>query len=144
MRLTTIEIANIVFGAFKKAFEEKDKGQLEKSNRFRSAYFVSLIGDKLKTHFKGATTYYQSIASIETKNKKSGEWLFDVCVASQLSIRDDRKGKRKSAPINTNILFACESEFDTSLDAFAADFGKLGLSRPERERAAERSSRPTC
>jgi hypothetical protein len=124
MRLTNEEVAEIVYNAFKKAFEEKENESLRGNNPFRSSYFVSLIGDKLKNHFKSAKTHYQSIDSILNKKKNSGEWLFDICVTSQMPVIDSRHVDGKSI-INTNILFACESEFETSLSAFTTDFGKL-------------------
>jgi len=124
MRLTNEEVAEIVYKAFKKAFEEKDNESLKGNNPFRSSYFVSLIGDELKNKFIGAKTHYQSIDSIINKKKNSGEWLFDICVTSQLLITDSRYVDGK-AIINTNILFACESEFGTGLSEFATDFGKL-------------------
>ena len=124
MKLANKEVADIVFSSFRKAFEEKGRKNFIANNPFRSSYFVSLIGDKLKNHFKGAKAHFQSIDSIEKTNKKSGEWLFDICVTSQLEITDKRH-KDGISTINTNILFACESEFETSLFAFATDFGKL-------------------
>ena len=124
MRLTNKEVGDMVFKSFKKAFEEKDKGALKGNNSFRSSYFVSLIGDRLKRHFTRAKVHYQSISSIGEKQKTSGEWLFDICVTTQLKVSDNRKGCG-TGMMNTNVLFACESEFETSLSAFVTDFGKL-------------------
>jgi len=124
MRLTNYEIARIVYFAFKKAFEEKDNEYLMGNNPFRSSYFVSLIGDKLKEHYTDAVTHYQAIDSIDKKKKRKGEWLFDICVTSQLMLVDHRH-KDGIALIDTNILFACESEFSTGINDFATDFGKL-------------------
>ena len=124
MRLSNNDVANIVFESFVTAFKEKNQGELKDNNPFRSSYFVSLIGEKLENHFFDAKTNYQNIQSIENNKKSSGEWLFDISVTSQLEIIDDRYIDGKSK-INTNILFACESEFDTSLAAFTTDFGKL-------------------
>jgi len=124
MRLTNDDVARIVFNAFQKALSEKDNGLLKDNNPLRSSYFVSQIGDELKKHFQGAKTHYQAIESIFNEKKKGGEWLYDICVTLQLNIRDTRH-KDGIADINTNILFACESEFDTKISAFATDFGKL-------------------
>jgi len=124
MRLTNNEIAEIVLQSFRKAFQEKDQGKLVKNNPFRSSYFVSLIGEKLENHFTDAKTHYQYVGNIEQSRKTSGEWLFDICVTSQIDIVDTRHKDGRSQ-ISSNILFACESEFETSLAAFTTDFGKL-------------------
>ncbi|MFK7936659.1 MAG: hypothetical protein AB8G22_24310 [Saprospiraceae bacterium] len=124
MRLTNKQVGKIVFNAFQQTFREKDNGNLRKNNSFRSAYFVSLIGKRLNEHFVDAKTNYQAIDSINSSGKLSGEWLYDISVTTQLKIIDERKGCGFSA-INTNVLFACESEFDTSLQSFTTDFGKL-------------------
>lgn len=124
MRLTNREVAEIVFSSFKKAFQEKDSGRLEGDNPLRSAYFVSLIGGKLKDHFQDSKVNYQSVDSIWEEKKSGGEWLFDISVTSRKRIVDNRH-RDGISEINTNILFACESEFETSLSAFTTDFGKL-------------------
>jgi len=124
MNLPSQTVAEILQFAFNKAFREKDHGLLKGSNPFRSTYFVSLIGDELKKHFTDAETHYQAIESIYSEKKIGGEWLFDICVTSQLPIEDSRYIDGK-AIIDTNILFACESEFGTGLKEFATDFGKL-------------------
>ncbi len=124
MKLSSKEVGKIVYDSFCETFEKKDTGELKESNPYRSAYFVGRIGDQLKEHFKPAKTNYQSIESINNPKKLAGEWLFDICVTAQIEIEDRRKGCG-SSKINTNILFACESEFETSITAFATDFGKL-------------------
>lgn len=123
MRLNNNEIAKIIFTSFKETFENKDKGKLKESNPFRSSYFVSLVGKKIEESFRSAKSNFQSIESIENTNKKGGEWLYDICFTRQIEVKDEKyKG---TAKINTNILLACESEFETSLSAFTTDFGKL-------------------
>jgi hypothetical protein len=125
MKLTNIEIADFVYQSFLIAFNEKDTAKLKNDNPFRSSYFVSLIGEKLENHYsKSAKTNYQHINSLEERKKSTGEWLFDISVTSQMEIIDTRHSDGKSM-INTNILLACESEFETSLSAFTTDFGKL-------------------
>ena len=124
MRLPHKTLASIVYLSFKKAFEERNRALLKNDNPFRSAYFVNLIGKELAIYFKDAKTNYQAVDSIFNKSKSSGEWLFDICVTTQAEIIDERKEGRKSK-INTNILLACESEFETNINAFTTDFGKL-------------------
>lgn len=124
MRLSNKEVGKIVYDSFLQAFGAKDREELKGDNPYRSSFFVSLIGDKLKNHFKFAKTNYQSIDPNNPNKKLAGEWLFDISVTAQLEIEDIRKGCSNSK-INTNILFACESEFETSLHAFTTDFGKL-------------------
>lgn len=117
------EIANLVYEAFQEAFAKKDKGALKNNNTFRSSYFVSLIGAQLEKHFEkyeSTKVHYQAVQSIEASEKKSGEWLFDICVTRYKTI-----SKTIKKDINTHLLFACESEFNTGLHAFATDFGKL-------------------
>lgn len=125
MKVPTTEIANIVFHAFQTAFKHKYIGILKDDNSFRSSYFLHLIGIELeKNHFKGAKFNYQRVPSIEKKERTSGEWLFDLCITTEKEIIDNRY-KDGKAMINTNTLFACESEFSTGLKDFTTDFGKL-------------------
>lgn len=124
MKLPNLDTAKIVLNSFEETFNLKDEGTLADNNPHRSAYFVNLIGKKLQEHFKGAKAHFQRLDLVDAKNKVGGEWLFDVCVTSQISIKDERPGGSTSA-INTNLLFACESEFGTSLSDFTTDFGKL-------------------
>ena len=124
MRIPNSKVADIVFESFRKAFEKKDTPPFQHDNPHRSAYFVSEIGRQVEAYFKGAKPHYMAVDSSADKKKMPGEWLFDICVTSQLEIIDERHKDGRSW-INTNILFACESEFDTSLSSFATDFGKL-------------------
>ena len=124
MRLINIDVAKMVYRSFQETFQLKDQGKLAGNNPHRSSYFVNLMGKKLQEHYKGAKTHFQAIDSVDAENKVSGEWLFDICVTAQFQINDIRPGTLPT-PINTNILFACESEFETSLSAFTTDFGKL-------------------
>lgn len=130
MRLSHQEVAKIILGSFRLAFTQKDQGKLKDNPSFRSAYFVSCIGKKLQEHFENqkentkVKVHYQFIDDIMVGKKIGGEWLFDICVTSTLKLIDKRHKDGKSV-INTNLLFACESEYGTSLTEFATDFGKL-------------------
>ncbi|MFK7950263.1 MAG: hypothetical protein AB8G11_21925 [Saprospiraceae bacterium] len=118
--MTNKQVANIVLSSFEKALKD-DNDKLKNNNSLRSSYFVSLIGDELKKDFKGKDlkVNYQKVNKL-TKEKESGEWLFDICVTTQLKLNH-----RESSKINTSILLACESEFSTDLSDFTKDFGKL-------------------
>lgn len=124
MRPSNKEIAKIVLDTFIDTFSERNKGELKNNNPLRSSYFVSLIGERIhKTFFTNSKLNIQKVSSVNSKSKTSGEWIYDICITSQQEITDSRyKG---TSFVNTNILFACESEFETSIAAFATDFGKL-------------------
>jgi hypothetical protein len=124
MRVPNKDVAKFVSCSFYEAFQKRNQVPYKDNNPLRSSYFVSLIGNKLETHFsdKNTSTHYLSVNSNNKKEK--GEWLFDICVTSTLDIVDNRH-KDGISSINTNLLFACESELDTSLSAFTTDFGKL-------------------
>jgi len=118
------EIAQIIFDSFKETFKFKDQGDLANNNPLRSSYFVSLIAEKLQTDFfSGSKKNVQAVQNAENKLKKEkGEWLYDICITAEISIEGTYEGM---ADINTDILIAGESEFDTSISGFAQDFGKL-------------------
>lgn len=119
MKISNSKLADIVLSSFEEAYKTRNDNKLKDNNPLRSSYFVSLIGNELEKHYQNAKVHYQKVDKI-TKEKKSGEWLFDICVTTQKKLNE-----RESSTINTSILFACESEFSTLTSDFAKDFGKL-------------------
>lgn len=113
--------------------EQMIKHSLEKSilsegnNKLKSSIFVSTIADLLFDNYKD-TGEALSLSAIgyddESGRRKPGEKMLDITIAKTKTICDPDK-KQSKAVINCQLVWAVESEADTSLPAFADDFGKL-------------------
>jgi hypothetical protein len=112
--------------------EQVIKRSLEKSilsegnNKLKSTIFVSTIADLLFDNYKdsGETLSLNAIGYDKESGRKPGEKMLDITIAKTKTIYDPDK-KQSTAVINYQLVWAIESEADTSLPAFADDFGKL-------------------
>ena len=123
MRPTNNEIAKIIYDSFIDSFNKRNQGRLAENNPLRSAYFLSKVANCIHQNcFPNSKLNVQSVADVDN-GKMKGEWLFDFCITELVGIVDKKyHGKTE---INIQILFAGESEFDSSISAFGHDFGKL-------------------
>ncbi|MCY6369483.1 hypothetical protein [Clostridium ganghwense] len=125
---TDLDVKRIVKDSFEEAVKIKDYNEkFKNSNTYRSAKFVSALGERLKDFYvKNDLYYHLNVQKVddESGRKTSGEWLLDVSLTKQKCIEDPAK-KQSKAKINTEIIWAVESEYHTGLDKFAEDFGKL-------------------
>ena len=83
------EIARAIFDSFKETFEIRNQPEFKENNPLRSSYFVSLIAQKLHdSFFPGSKKNVQSVQLADGKGKKKrGEWLYDICITSDIEIR---------------------------------------------------------
>ena len=112
--------------AILKGFEtSKELGGL--SNKLKSALFVQLVCASLCDQSKESNLFpiCQKVR-VDGTGKDSGEWLLDAIIAEKVVIPEKIKGKKDSQhEFNTNLEWAIESEYNTSLKEFLADFSKL-------------------
>ncbi|ACL06482.1 hypothetical protein Dalk_4805 [Desulfatibacillum aliphaticivorans] len=136
--MQAIELLNIIRDGFEHAYRLKDNGKFAESpegkrgnNSRRSAKFVFEVGKRLYKHIDPDENQFKlHVQKVEDDGKKDpGEWLFDICITKSIKISDSYKNKndenKNSAQMNTEILWIVESEYNTSIREFAADFGKL-------------------
>ena len=113
--------------------EQVIKCSLEKSilstgnNKLKSSIFVSSVADLLFDSYKtsGENLTLRVIGfDEESGERKPGENLLDITITKTKTI-SDTGNKQSTASISYQLIWAAESEANTSLPAFAADFGKL-------------------
>jgi len=113
--------------------EQVIKNSLKKSilstgnNKLKSSIFVSSVAELLFNSYRDSRENH-SLRVIgydeESGKRKSGESLLDITIA-KTKIITDPGNKQSSASISYQLIWAAESEANTSLPAFTADFGKL-------------------
>ena len=113
--------------SFIDAYSKKDGVQFLNDNTLRSSYFLSELARSIHSDFFIESKLNVPIVEDESIHKKSGEWLYDFCITSQIEIVDINY--QSKALVNTEVLFAAESEFSTSISDFAIDFSKLLCSK---------------
>lgn len=107
--------------------------KIEDNNRLRSTLFVSNIANRLFDCYKECREKINLnvIGFDETNgNRIAGESMLDITIAKTEEISDPTV-KHSKAVIGYQLIWAVESESDTGLPAFAADFGKLLCTRSE-------------
>jgi hypothetical protein len=130
-------LENITKKAFKNSWVVRQQGNFlienhKYANFFRSAKFVSEVAYGLwdvfysKIYDENHKLNMLHVQEVDDFGiKKKGEWLFDICITDTREISENKYNKEATARINTNILWAVESESSTSILDFCADFGKL-------------------
>ena len=113
-------IKNIIHSSLKISIENSS----EMTNQIKSSLFVSNLGKMLNEYCKGL--FQTNYISVDSKGKKtSGEWMLDISVTKQVEVTEEFNGKVIKKLINTNLIWAVESETSTSTIDFCMDFGKL-------------------
>ena len=121
----------------KESLEEAYKADLN-DNKLKSAKFVECFGTKLFNEFyppdeRLKKTSNNWVIKKELKvqrvnedgtGKLPGEWLLDIVIAEYI---EDPEICISNVPFVKKILWAVESESDTSIKAMADDFGKLAV-----------------
>lgn len=108
------KLKDVLAKCFDEAVSISTEHPFNQSNNLKSALFVSLVGHNIHdTFFRESGTDLNVITVKESGEKEPGEWLLDI------SITKDNNG------IKEKILFAAESESNTSTNAFNEDFAKL-------------------
>jgi len=120
---------NWVKDALKTSLCKDKETQKNDDNKLRSAIFVAEIANLLysKTVANQENDNYKycnNFIDVKDGKRVSGEWLLDITITEQIEVTD-REKKQSRALINSEIIWAVESEAATSLPAFAEDFGKL-------------------
>ncbi len=119
------EVKKLIKNALKNAFEEANKGNIDDA-KLKSSIFVSNVGRVFNNEYNNMNNYRLKVVGYDSNNRKRtpGEWLLDVIIAKEMVISDQEKDKSE-AKILYQIIWAIESESNSSLPAFAEDFGKL-------------------
>lgn len=119
MKIEINQLKQIIDSSLNEVFDQRSKY----NNFKRSSRFLTVLSEKIhKKWFK------DKILNLQKTDKKGitipGEWLYDMCITERIEIQDEKYPATRGK-INTNILFAIECEFSTSIREFAQDFGKL-------------------
>jgi hypothetical protein len=134
--ITETKLEAIIKEAFQKTWkicmsDEFHKKDHTHANYFRSAKFVYEVAKCLwddlyltsGKKLRGKKLHVQKVD--DQGNKSPGEWLYDICITKTKKVDEANGQKSSSAHINTEIIWAIESESSTSLSEFCDDFGKL-------------------
>ena len=124
MKITREIIQSMIEDSFSCAWRKRAKLG---TNSKRSSYFVTQLSSRL-TELSGGCPLVQTTDS--NGNKRPGEWLLDIAVVNHTPAATSYKSR--SSIIVSEIIWAVESEFSTSIHEFCKDFAKLLHVRAER------------
>ena len=110
--------------------QKSDKRKLRVRNKLFSSVFVSEISSKIRCKlanlFPGENNLECQFIEVKAGKRQPGEWLLDMCVVQTEEFESEYKfGPQSPVPVIEKLLFAMESEANTSARAFAEDFAKL-------------------
>lgn len=117
--------------ALRNAHEKKDFGKFQYNNSLRSAKFVYEVANELDARInpnadKIVTPWVPKVQKVDDNgNKRSGEWMFDICFLKNLDMYEVFRGKETTGHVPFGIDWVVESEYHTGLKEFCVDFGKL-------------------
>lgn len=123
------DLRRVLLNAVRKSFNkfETIPSHSKTINKKRSAKFVTEIGEGIfKCYELQNPSYKLNFQKLNDENgtKEPGEWIYDIAITEQQSIFDPEKTTAE-VKINSRLIWAIESEYNTGLDFFAQDFGKL-------------------
>lgn len=112
----------------KELFDNREFGA---RNKLFSSVFVSEVSTNVRNNLANLFPMGSGLkckfinVGMEGK-RKSGEWLLDMCVVETEEFSTEyRRGRETKVRVFEKMLFAMESEADTSAKSFAEDFAKL-------------------
>lgn len=125
------ELKSLLKIALAKSIEAKDRGKFRGrpgSNSLRSARFVWEVSECLWKSYEGKPGLERFVQRVNDDGiKKGGEWMLDIAIARVLPLR----AEKSQDLVNTELVWAVESEYSTRRGEFARDFGKLICVRSE-------------
>ena len=129
----------IIRRAFKKTWELRQNGEFRftstspKYNSNRSAKFVSEIAAGIDRALNKSSDVPAFLVNSQWVNddgqRTSGEWLLDIAVTTLFQLTE----QSNQTDLSVAIEWAVECEYSTSLEQFAADFGKLICVRSKKQ-----------
>jgi hypothetical protein len=129
--VTPQELKSFIQVALAKSIDLKDEGKFKGrtgSNSLRSARFVWEISKCLWNSYADRPHLERFVQIVhDDGTKEGGEWMLDVAIAHTLPFL----ATKAQSLVNTELVWAVESEYSTRREEFAKDFGKLLCVRSE-------------
>lgn len=111
--------------------QKSDKRKLRVRNKLFSSVFVARVSSRIRCKLANLFPSHKSLKckfiNVTKEGKRvSGEWLLDMCVVQTEEFKTEHgHGPKSPVSVFEKLLFAMESEANTSARAFAEDFAKL-------------------